>query len=269
MTTVKITEDIGSVKLNEPDFKIYPQMNKVKGYFEGSYEEWQDSEIEIKEKGFFGRTKQRLLRNQIRREIGFQYKNRKEDEPITIEKFVRSISTKQNPTQVTSVTAVIASAGSGKSTLLRRIASESVDACQGSKHAGEFTSQQTRLKMIHYIEMKNIPQLDNMKPSQFLFGGLYKTETDEENAYQWLQEHQSEAILFLDGLDQASWTINKSCNRKIRPYGKANTAEIMYNLLSRNILPHVKIVIASIQRVYDIRITRRGSAERDYFTCRA
>lgn len=246
ITAVKITEDIGSITLHEPDFKVYPQMRKVKGYFEGSYEQWQDNEIETKAGGFFGRYKKTLLKNQTRREVGFLYKIRKEDEPITLEKLLKSITVKrQNSSGISEVTAFAASAGSGKSTLLRRLACESIDVCQKYGQAEVSGISGSHLKMIHYIEMKNIKQQDKLKPSQFLFGGLYKTEAEEDEAYCWLQEHQSEVILFLDGLDQASWTVNKSCHRKIQSFENANTAEIMYNILSRNILPRVKIVMAS------------------------
>lgn len=240
-TAVNITEDFDGETIKEPDFKVYPQMRRVKKYFKGGYETVQDVELMATRRRFFQKSKKKVIKNQTRREIGFHYEIKQGDEPVTVKELITSLTTKQQhlPNGKIPVTAIVASAGSGKTTLLRRIARQCVESCS------EPTQKQNHIKMVHYIEMKNIKYEENTKPSRFLFQGLYHNEADEEEAYRWLLDHQSETIVYFDGLDQATWSVDKSSQRKILPFQNSSTAEITYNLLTRNLLPQVKIAMAS------------------------
>lgn len=244
-TTVNITEDFDNETLNEPAFEVYPQMRRVQKYFKGGYEKFDDPEIKVTKGRFFGKSKKRVVKNQARREMGFHYDTKQGDEPVMVDELIKSLTANRQPIpeRKSLITAVVAAAGSGKTTLLRRIARRCVESCT-SKTQNQ-THTQSHVKMVHYLEMKNMKYEENITPSKFLFKGVFHDETDEDRAYQWLLDHQSEAIIFFDGLDQATWNIDESAQRKINFFEKSSTAEIMYNILSRNLLPHVKIVIAS------------------------
>lgn len=222
-------------------------MRKVKDFFTGSYEQWEEREIKTMKRKFFRKSKEKVIKNQLRREMGFHYRDQTGDEPITVDQLVESVIKTSALTsgEKSPVTAVVASAGSGKTILLRRIARKCANSCNIEELDCETSAQGCPKKMVHYIELKNVKYHQNLKPSKFLFGGLYQSDTEEEEAYKWLLDNQSEVFLCFDGFDQATWSIDSSSQRNIHPYEEANTTEIMYNLLSRNLLPHVKILIAS------------------------
>lgn len=234
----KITKDFKDEKLNEPNFKVYPQMIKVKDFFKGGYEKFLDKYVGQQ-------TNSSQLKDQIIKEKGLHYEI-DANEVITKDELLQSIVRKQelNSNEKRQVTAVVASAGSGKTTLLRRLAEESLNSCPVFCEKTNSSAVKSDLKMVYYVEMKNLKYEDSLKPSKFMFGGFFETETDEDDAYKWLLDHQSEAVIYFDGLDQAAWNMNES-NQILRPFEKGSTSDIFYNLLSRNLLPQAKVVIAS------------------------
>lgn len=243
----KITKDFKDEALNEPDFKVYPQMRKVKDFFKGGYEKYSDEILETKKSRHSGRFPGKaILKNQMIKEKGFFYENEDRNEAITKDELLELIIKKHdlNPSEKLPYTAVVASAGSGKTTLLRRLAEETLHVCPTFRCESQPAVAQSNIKMVYYVEMKNLKYEEDLKPSQLLFGGLYETESDEDDAYRWLLHHQSEAVLYFDGLDQTTW-MSESTIRMLKPFERGNSSEIFYNILSRTLLPHVKIVISS------------------------
>lgn len=191
-------------------------------------------------------TRAKKVRKKMRREAGFLYKKTRDEytsKHEIVESFMHDIE--PHPFYRHPVTAIVASPGSGKTTLMREMAVDTLDSCTIFDYAAKRMSMESHLKMIYYKDMKNIKYRDQMKPSQFLFEGLYRNSSHEEDAYQWLLDHQTEAIFYFDGLDQASWSVNQQSARCIQPFEIATTSEILYNILSRNLLPYAKIVISS------------------------
>ena len=102
-----------------------------------------------------------------------------------------------------------------------------------------------RLSMVHYIELKNVPNKESMSVPEFLFGGTFRNGDDREDVYEWILKNQSEVVVFIDGLDQGNFKIGEEKEVDMEPHRKASPSTIMYNLLARKLLPHVQIVITS------------------------
>lgn len=234
----KIVENFEDENLCEPEFKVYPQMRKVKNFFKGGFEKPRDERE---------RKKGKKERSQMRKEIGFYYQGEQDkDEIITKDELVKEITKKTTDNSGKKpVTAVVASAGSGKTTLLRRVADEVLNSCPVFSLSKETKVIKSHLKMVYYMDMKHMKFDGKLKPSQFLFDGSYKTEREIDDAYEWLLKKQHDAILFFDGLDQATFEIDESSERRLKPFQEGTASEIMYNILSRNLLPDTKVVIAS------------------------
>lgn len=234
-TSVVITEDIDSDLINEPDFEVFPQMKRIKNYFISKEDRKKSKSLKAK-KIFPGRTETKKQPDREPATETIEAVNN--NEFVTINDLVRSTTSEKNSSHEATnpITTIISPAGSGKTTALKRMARRTLD---------ERADDQNHLKMIHYLDIKDIKCSHQLKPSQLLFGGLYKDEGEENEAYQWLVDHQSEAMLYLDGLNLAMWSTNSSNPNKIRPFEKSSWTDILYNIISRNILPHVNLVISS------------------------
>ncbi|XP_077969750.1 uncharacterized protein LOC120335211 isoform X1 [Styela clava] len=233
-TEVNITENYKEAKLNEPDFEVNPQIRKVPGFYRG---EMAPKVTEFKVEMEF---------TVIKSDIG---------EPISLDVLVGHLSNKKYR-----YIAILGQAGSGKSTIMKRlarsllVANKLVEQAQISEglRIRLFGSTGRRFKFIHHLNIKDIPFLQGNKaeeaisPCELLFGKLAfgLATQDVGEGYEWLQENQSMCILFLDGLDQATWNLLGKYN-KMKYTDKSSTATIMWNLITGNLFPRMTIVISS------------------------
>nr|XP_039258628.1 uncharacterized protein LOC120335211 [Styela clava] len=233
-TKVNITENYKEAKLNEPDFEVNPQIRKVPDFYRGEMAP-KVTEYKI--------------------ETEFTVKKSDIGEPISLDVFVEYLSNKEYRYIV-----ILGHAGSGKSTIMKRlarsliVANKLVEQAQISEglRIRLFGSTGRRFKFIHHLNIKDIPFLQGNKaeeaisPCELLFGktafGLATQDVGE--GYEWLQENQSMCILFLDGLDQATWNLLGKYN-KMKYTDKSSTATIMWNLITGNLFPRLTIVISS------------------------
>lgn len=223
-------------ELHEPEFALYPQM------------------VEINTADYYnGRYYLRFTKSHSREEAGQQNKAK----VMKIDDLVASLWQKRElaADDKIGIAALIGSTGSGKTTLTRGIARQALSILNNENEGMRIDQQQ---RMVHYIHLKDIAGDMHMKPSKFLFDGIYKTELEEERAFKWLVEHQMNAVLIFDGFNEATWDVNVESQQKIGKFEKANTWAIMYNILTRDILPHVRIFIASLEfKVFELPVMAR------------
>lgn len=212
-TSIQILEDFKGEDLHEPDFAVFPQIIRF------------DSGDHLRRRDF-GRDD----------DVEFDHQRQYKNKAIKIKDFMASMWRKQEsePGNAVDITAIIASAGAGKTTLIRRMAQNALNAT--------FEDQP---KMVHYVELKDIQVGNFIKTSKFLFGGVYNNESEEDLAFQWLVENQTDVVLIFDGFDQTTWSFDDDSLRKIENDEITSPSTIMHNILARNILRHVKIFIAS------------------------
>ncbi|XP_077969743.1 uncharacterized protein LOC120341408 isoform X2 [Styela clava] len=233
-TRVNITENYKEAKLIEPDFEVNPQIRKVPDFYRGEMAP-KVTEYKI--------------------ETEFTVKKSDIGEPISLDVLVGHLSNKEYR-----YIAILGQAGSGKSTIMKRLARILLVANKLVKQVQISEGLRIRLfgntgrpfKFIHHLNIKDIPFLRGNKaeeaisPCELLFGkiafGLATQDVGE--GYEWLQENQSMCILFLDGLDQATWNLLGKYN-KMKYTDKSSTATIMWNLITGNLFPRLTIVISS------------------------
>nr|XP_039258510.1 uncharacterized protein LOC120335076 [Styela clava] len=235
-TKVKITENYEEAKLKEPDFEVNPQIRKVPRFYRG---EMAPKVTEyILETGFTVRAT-----------------DKKVGEIISLDVLVEHLSNKEYR-----YIAILGQAGSGKSTIMKRlarsllVANKLVEQAQISEGSMVWLFGNTgrRFKFIHHLNIKDILFLpgnraeEAISPCELLFGKLAfgLATQDVGEGYEWLQENQSMCILFLDGLDQATWNLLGKYN-KMKYTDKSSTATIMWNLITGNLFPRMTIVISS------------------------
>nr|XP_039256309.1 uncharacterized protein LOC120333023 [Styela clava] len=235
-TKVKITENYKEAKLKEPDFEVNPQIRKVPRFYRG----------EMAPKV-----------TEYTLETGFTVRatDNKVGEIISLDVLVEHLSNKEYR-----YIAILGQAGSGKSTIMKRLARSLLAANKLVKQAQIseglrnrlFGNTGRRFKFIHHLNIKDILFLpgnraeEAISPCELLFGKLAfgLATQDVGEGYEWLQENQSMCILFLDGLDQATWNLLGKYN-KMKYTDKSSTATIMWNLITGNLFPRMTIVISS------------------------
>nr|XP_039263689.1 uncharacterized protein LOC120339593 [Styela clava] len=226
-TKVNITENYRAQKLNEPDFEVNPQLREVPDFYRGEMAP-KVTEYNI--------------------EPGFSVKKSEEKygELISLDELVEQLRSKKYR-----YTAMIGQAGSGKTTMTKRLAGRLQIADKAP--ADEKLKPERRFEFFHHLEIKNIPifngttEDDKISPHELLFGKIEPVlaEPAVEGGYEWMQENQSKCILFLDGLDQATWSLIEKKHNKMRYTDKSSTATIMYNLITGHLFPKMTIVISS------------------------
>ncbi|XP_077972823.1 uncharacterized protein LOC120337199 [Styela clava] len=150
--------------------------------------------------------------------------------------------------------------GSGKTVALRRLAEDVFavntlfkDARPDSRLlSATLNKSKCRFKFVHYFNLRDLLVSYSITPEEavdpcfLLFGqfapGLKNIEVRE--GYIWTQNHQSECIFFLDGLDEVPWNLERNYN-KMSYTDKSSTATFMYNFLSGNLFPNATLVISS------------------------
>ncbi|XP_077972200.1 uncharacterized protein LOC120339593 [Styela clava] len=227
ITKVNITENYRAQKLNEPDFEVNPQLREVPDFYRG----------EMAPKV-----------TEYNTEPGFSVKKSEEKygELISLDELVEQLRSKKYR-----YTAMIGQAGSGKTTMTKRLAGRLKIADEAQ--ADEKLKPERRFEFFHYLEIKDIPifngttEDDKISPHELLFGKIEPglAEPAVESGYKWMQENQSKCILFLDGLDQATWSLIEKKHNKMRYTDKSSTATIMYNLITGHLFPKMTIVISS------------------------
>lgn len=141
--------------------------------------------------------------------------------------------------------AIVGPPRSGKTTLLRRLARAIMDKRTEYRENENPTERNFRYELVCYIDVKDIELKESTDLADLLFGNLIEDKTCLEYGYLWFLENQSKVIIAFDGLDDAKWHFDRRCKRKVSPRDKANTATLMYNLLSRQLLPRTQIVVTS------------------------
>nr|XP_039264293.1 uncharacterized protein LOC120340106 [Styela clava] len=229
-TKVKITEDYKELNLNEPDFEVNPQLREVPLFYRG---------------GMAPKTRQYNI------ETGFTVKANEEKvgKPISQNELIEQLGNKKYR-----YIAILGQAGGGKSTSMKRLARtlHIINKLGEEAQADEALQLEHRFEFIHHLNIKDIPVLkgttrdEAISPCELLFGkeasGLSPQELEE--GYERLQQNQSKSILFLDGLDQATWSLLGKHN-KMKYNDKSSTATVMYNIITGNLFPDMTIVISS------------------------
>nr|XP_039262659.1 uncharacterized protein LOC120338778 isoform X2 [Styela clava] len=229
-TKVKITEDYKQLNLNEPDFEVNPQLREVPHFYRGE---------------MAPKTRQYNI------ETGFTVITNEEKfgKPISHNELIEKLGNKKYR-----YIAILGQAGGGKTTSMKRLARtlHITNKLGEEAQAEEALQLEHRFEFIHHLNIKDIPVLkgttrdEAISPFELLFGkeasGLSPQELEE--GYERLQQNQSKSILFLDGLDQATWTILGKHN-KMKYTDKSSTATVMYNIITGNLFPDMTIVISS------------------------
>lgn len=135
-------------------------------------------------------------------------------------------------------------AGSGKSTCMRRWCQQIMKNVGISEKTNYLSHKDSRFQLVLFYDLKSIKTEPKTSLQELLLNGIVRTE-DEETAYDWMRKNNSKVILFFDGLDQATWTIDESDENDIGPHTRSSTSTIMYNLFSRHLLPKSRIVVSS------------------------
>nr|XP_039264021.1 NACHT, LRR and PYD domains-containing protein 4C-like [Styela clava] len=229
-TKVKITEDYKQLNLNEPDFEVNPQLREVPRFYRGE---------------MAPETRQYNI------ETGFTVKANEEKvgKPISQNELIEQLGNKKYR-----YIAILGQAGGGKTTSMKRLARtlHIKNKLGEEAQAAEALRLERRFEFIHHLNIKDIPVLNGttrdkaISPCELLFGkeasGLSSQELEE--GYERLQQNQSKSILFLDGLDQATWSLLGKHN-KMKYTDKSSTATVMYNIITGNLFPDMTIVISS------------------------
>lgn len=137
---------------------------------------------------------------------------------------------------------IVGQAGSGKTTLMKRIARGILD-----KGWTTFKSDCSYpVSFVHFLRIRDIPVCEAITPGELLFGKVMSDVSDKalEQGFQWLCKNQRKAIIFLDGLDEARWTLQSGHN-KMRYEDKASTSAVMANIIEGNLLPNIVIIMSS------------------------
>nr|XP_039262657.1 protein NLRC3-like [Styela clava] len=229
-TKVKIAEDYKQLNLNEPDFEVNPQLREVPRFYRG--------EMAPKNR-------------QYNIETGFTVKANEEKfgKPISQNELIEQLGNKKYR-----YIAILGQAGGGKTTSMKRLARtlHITNKLGEEAQAAEALQLEHRFEFIHHLNIKDIPVLEGttrdeaISPCELLFGkeasGLSPQEL--KDGYERLQQNQSKSILFLDGLDQATWSLLGKHN-KMKYTDKSSTATVMYNIITGNLFPDMTIVISS------------------------
>nr|XP_039258108.1 uncharacterized protein LOC120334672 [Styela clava] len=239
-TEVNVTESYKDHDLEEPEFEVNPKLNKVTGFYSGQIAP------DITE---------------YRREQEFAVTNTNENigkvEVISPKNLVKQLCG-----EGCRCVGLVGQAGGGKTTTMKRTAqgvlvANGLDNESNAKmglFARLFREQKSRFKFVHYLNFRDLyvsrgltPE-DALDPCELLFGKFAPISDIYDQTvrvgYTWLQEHQSEAIFFIDGLDQATWNLEGNYNN-MKYTDKSSTATIIYNLLSGNLFPNIRLVISS------------------------
>nr|XP_039254005.1 uncharacterized protein LOC120331046 [Styela clava] len=235
-TTVNVTESYKDQNLEEPEFEVNPKLNKVTGFYRGQMAP--DVTEYRKEKEF--------AVTQANENIG---------EVISPNELVQQLCG-----EGCRCVGLVGQAGGGKSTMMKRTArgvlvANELDNESKAKmglFARLFRKQKNGFKFVHHLNFRDLlvsygltPE-EALTPCTLLFGNFAPNLSDQtvRAGYEWLQLHQSEAILFIDGLDQAIWNLEGNYN-KMTYTDRSSTATIMFNILSGNLFPDVTLVISS------------------------
>ncbi|XP_077972294.1 uncharacterized protein LOC120339924 isoform X1 [Styela clava] len=235
-TTVNVTESYKDQNLEEPEFEVNPKLNKVTGFYRGQMAP------DITEY----RKEQEFAVTQANENIG---------EVISPNELVQQLCE-----EGCRCVGLVGQAGGGKSTMMKRTArgvlvANELDNESKAKlglFARLFKKQKNGFKFVHHLNFRDLlvsygltPE-EALTPCTLLFGNFAPNLSDQtiRAGYEWLQQHQSEAIIFIDGLDQATWNLEGNYN-KMTYTDKSSTATIMFNILSGNLFPDVTLVISS------------------------
>nr|XP_039262564.1 uncharacterized protein LOC120338713 isoform X1 [Styela clava] len=227
-TTVNVTESYKEQNLEEPEFEVNPKLNKVTGFYRGQMAP--DVTEYRKEK-----------------EFAVTEANENIVEVISPNELVQQLCE-----EGCRCVGLVGQAGGGKTTMMKRTArgvlvANELDNESKAKlglFARLFKKQKNGFKFVHHLNFRDLlvsygltPE-EALTPCTLLFGNFAPNLSGQtlRAGYEWLQKHQSEAIFFIDGLDQAIWNLEGNYN-KMTYTDRSSTATIMFNILSGNLFP--------------------------------
>nr|XP_039264096.1 NLR family CARD domain-containing protein 3-like [Styela clava] len=235
-TAVNVTESYKEQNLEEPEFEVNPKLIKVTGFYRGQMAP------DVTEY----RKEQEFAVTEANENIG---------EVISPNELVQQLCEGGDR-----CVGLVGQAGGGKTTMMKRTArgvlvANELDNESKAKMgwlARLFRKQKNGFKFVHHLNFRDLlvsygltPE-EALTPCTLLFGKFAPNLSNQtlRAGYKWLQQHQSEAIFFIDGLDQATWNLEGKYN-KMTYTDRSSTATIMFNILSGNLFPDVTLVISS------------------------
>ena len=136
--------------------------------------------------------------------------------------------------------AVLGGAGYGKTTELKKLAQRMLrEAAESEKEQNE-----EQFSIVQLLSLKDMPPKESTTLQDCLFGSDIRSADDRRRLIDWIQKNQEKAVILLDGLDQARYD-TKLEHSKVSLWEEASTETLMYNLMSGNIFPNVKVIFSS------------------------
>lgn len=248
-TTDEITREFKAERLIEPPFKVYPQMEESPAFYKGGHfesdEMCNDLDSVVSSKYKTKEPPHKPMR------VFDPLDKQKNPNPISHEQLkeavLEEIDIEADEPQTRTI-GLFAPAGAGKTTYLRRLARDTMVEC-GITPSNNYVAAagRNRFLLIHYIDFKSIVWHDSTTLAEILFQGFSSENDDIKLVCEWLEENEAKTALFIDGLDQVSWSVEDSEQIEVKMHQKASTSLILYNLLSCDspVLSSTRIVITS------------------------
>lgn len=242
-THFSVGDNFKADKFSEPDFEVQPQMVESSAFYQGGHpvadmeEDEDDPESE--------KMCVPVRRPEYNIDNKFLYYEDGDDPAPHILSEGSMMDKIHEEKDKFGILGIVAQAGAGKTTCLRRWARKSMKTSGMNPTNGFQPCDESRFQMVHVIEMKNIGYSENTTLQEILFGEFFRNADEAKNAYDWLQENQNKAAIFLDGLDQARWKIVEDDVVYVGRYASSTTTNIFANLLTRELLPGVRIILSS------------------------
>lgn len=208
---IKITSAYGM--LHEPTTLPSPQMKRIESYYEGKH--CKEAKDEFK------------IMYQISKHLVSA------GDAITEDEFLHAVADGSSKR-----IALVGRAGVGKTTELKKLAQKLLD------RKSDIKNDVNQEYIVHFIDLKSMRNKQSVTLQDFLFEDDFEKKADREFLLKWVAENQTGVVFLIDNLELANWKTSL-VYKNISWQEEASTGTLMYNLLTGNIFPNVKIVLAS------------------------